>query len=146
MNEKTSDNFETGYFWELYNDLERQFRNFLEYVPFLKGNETVYSFKLVNLIISIGGYVDSAFKEMARYKESAGNIECQKILSAMKESEENIKKGKPPKTVPIKLCLNSFEIEYKLSEKKIEFKRLPERQIVTPFKTHNPKTKAPEWW
>jgi len=52
MSEKIEDNFEKGIFWELYKDLERQFQNFLEYVPYLPGNETVYSFKLLNLILS----------------------------------------------------------------------------------------------
>lgn len=50
-----TDNFENGYFWELYNDLERQFITILEYVPYLEGNETTYSFKILNLILGIGG-------------------------------------------------------------------------------------------
>src|SRR4030042_747471 len=31
--------FENGGFWEYYKDLERQFEEFLEYVPYLKVNE-----------------------------------------------------------------------------------------------------------
>ena len=46
MSEEVVDNFEKGIFWELYLDLERQFLDFLEYVPYLPENETVYSFKL----------------------------------------------------------------------------------------------------
>jgi len=146
MSEKAGDNFEKGIFWELYQDLERQFQDFLEYVPYLSGNETVYSFKLLNLILSIGGYVDSAFKEMARYAKFSENQECQEILRILKKSEERKKKGKAPITVPISLPLKAFEKEYKLSERKVIFKRLPEREDVTPFKPFNPETNAPEWW
>ena len=59
-----TDNFRNGYFWELYTDLEHQLRDFLEYVPYLPGNEDIYSFRLLNLILSIGGHVDSTLKEM----------------------------------------------------------------------------------
>lgn len=58
MNETVAgkeDKFEKGYFWELYIDLERQFRAFLTYVPYLKGNEKTYSYRLLSMILSIGG-------------------------------------------------------------------------------------------
>jgi len=42
MSDKPLDNFENGIFWELYKDLERQFQDFLEYVPYLSGNEKAY--------------------------------------------------------------------------------------------------------
>lgn len=142
------DKFENGVFWELYKDLERQFENFLEYVPYVPENENVYSFKLLNLILSIGGHIDSAFKEMARYSKFFTNDNCKKILRLLKESEENIKKGKAPKTVPIWLPLKAFEKEYGLSKRKVIFKRFArtEREEVTPFQPYNPNTKAPEWW
>lgn len=146
MSEKTKDNFENGVFWEFYNDLERQFENFLEYVPYLSGNENVYSFKLLNLILGIGGHVDSAFKEMARYPKFSNNKDCEKVLKIVKESEENIGKGKPPQTVPIWLSLRAFEKEYRLSKVKIMFKRIPRREEIIPFEPFNIKTKAPEWW
>ena len=146
MSEKTKDNFERGIFWELYLDLERQFLNFLEYVPYLEGNENVYSFKLLNLILSIGGHVDSAFKEIAHYPGFSKNEDCQKILNILKESEKNVKEGKAPKTVPVRLPLEAFDKECKISKEKIIFKRLPESELVTPFHPHNQRTKAPEWW
>lgn len=71
----------------MYKDLESRFQNFLEYVPYFEGNQKVYSFKLLNLILSIGVHVDSALKEMARYPEFAGNKDCTKI-------QELIKSGK----------------------------------------------------
>lgn len=146
MSEKTEDNFEKGIFWELYQDLERQFQNFLEYVPYLPGNETVYSFKLLNLILSIGGHVDSAFKEMARYPEFSNDEECQEILRILKKSEERKKEGKAPIPVSIRNSLKVFERQYELSKKIVIFKRLPDREDVTPFKPVNPETHGPEWW
>lgn len=73
------DDFESGLFWELYRDMESTFMAFLDYVPFFKGNEKVYSPKLLALIQQIGNYVDSAFKEMARYKGFASNSGCRAI-------------------------------------------------------------------
>jgi len=143
MNEKIMDNFEKGIFWELYGDLERQFENFLDYVPYLEANENTYSFKLLNLILSIGGHIDSAFKEMARYSEFSNNEDCGKILELLEKSEENLKEGKAPITVPIWLPVKAFEKEYKISTRTIIFKRLPEREDIIPFKPHNPKINAP---
>lgn len=146
MSEETKDNFEKGIFWELYKDLERQFQDFLEYVPYLLGNEAIYSFKLLNLILSVGGHIDSAFKEMARYPGFSDNDDCKQILDLLKESDENIKEGKAPKTVPMWLSLRAFEKEYHLTNKKVIFKRSPEREQIMPFKPYNPKTNAPKWW
>lgn len=42
--EKFKPTFENGGFWEYYKDIEHQFENFLEYVPYLKGNKGTYSF------------------------------------------------------------------------------------------------------
>jgi hypothetical protein len=142
----TEDKFESGIFWNLYTDLERQFQNFLEDVPYLDGNENVYSFRLLNLILSIGGCVDSAFKEMARYPLFSDNNDCRKILEKMRKSAENIERGRHPIPVSIKLCLRAFENVYKLSQKKVMFKRLPKWEKLQPFKPHNRKTNAPEWW
>jgi hypothetical protein len=144
QNEK-SDSFGTGIFWELYLDLERQYEDFLEYVPYLPGNEQTYSFKLLNLILSIGGHVDSAFKEMARYPKFSGNPEIQEILKRLKESEKR-EKGEPPITIPIWLSLKAFEKEYGISKQEVIFKRLPEREKVVPFKPFVPETNEPEWW
>lgn len=141
-----ADKFENGIFWEAYKDLERQFEQFLDIVPYLDKNEDTYSFRLLNLILSIGGHVDSAFKEMARFTRFSLNPDCQKILIKIKESENNVQKGKPPVTISIKLPLKAFETEYGLSSKTIAFKRLPQREIVKPFQPSNPATNAPEWW
>jgi len=140
------DKFEIGNFWELYKDLERQFEDFLDHVPYLEGNEETYSFRLANLILGIGGHVDSAFKEMVRYPKFRHNDECKKVLTLLEKSEENVKQGKPPITIPISLPLKAFEKEYLLTKKRVIFKRLPEREAILPFQPHNTKTCAPKWW
>lgn len=138
--------FENCGFWEYYKDLERQFDNFLEYVPYLDRNERACSFRLCNILLSIGGHVDSAFKEMAAYGKFSKNHKCKEIREKVKESRKRIQQGKSPIVISIKDCLSAFETEYALSRERIIFKRLPQRDIVIPFEPHNPATKAPEWW
>jgi hypothetical protein len=136
--------FDSGILWELYMDLERQFQDFLNYVPFYN-NEATYSYRLLNLILSIGGHVDSAFKEMARFPDFAEDEDCKKILELLRISEENVSHGKAPKTIPMRLPLEVFEKIYKLSEKRVIFHLTPEDLVLTPFKPDSD-TKIPEWW
>jgi len=139
--------FENGGFWEYYKDLERQFEDFLEYVPYIDKNESVCSFRLVNLILSIGGHVDSAFKRMAFYRGfNRGHEEIKRIREKVKRSRESIKRGGPPIMVSFRENFQAFEEEYGISKEKIIFKRLPMRELVQPFKPHNPVTNAPKWW
>lgn len=140
------DKFENGIFWELNKDLERQFQNFLEYVPYLDENKSTISFILLNLILGIGGYVDSAFKEMARYSKFSNNDDCREIVRILEESDQRVKQGKAPKTVSIRLPLKAFDEKYNLFERKVIFRRLPERKYITPFQPYNQKTNAPKWW
>ena len=149
MNEKiakSNDMFERGYFWELYMDLEHQFESYLDYVPYIDGNEGVFSFKLWNLIVSIGGYVDSAFKEMAHYPRFLANEKCKEILKKIEESEGNVARGLPPQYPSNRLCLEAFEKEYQLSSRRVAFKKLEKRETIIPFKPCNSKTSAPDWW
>jgi hypothetical protein len=95
---------------------------------------------------NIGAHVDSAFKEMAKYPEFSKNLACGKILTKVKKTRKNLKVGKKPMPVSVKECLSAFETEYKLSTKKVVFKRLPEREDVIPFTPFNTKTQAPQWW
>jgi len=135
MSEKASNNFENGIFWELYSDLERQFQNFLEYVPYLPRNETVYSFKLLNLIITIGGHIDSAFKEMARYPQFSRKDGCIEILKRAKEKKGIISTG-----------VKAFDEIYGISTKKVKFKPQVEREDVFPFRCDRKENKLPQWW
>lgn len=97
-------------------------------------------------MLSIGGHVDSAFKEMAKYPRFSNNSDCQEILDRITESETRLRNGESPIPVPIWLPLRAFETEYGLSNKKVMFKCLPERDPVTPFSPFVPKINAPEWW
>jgi hypothetical protein len=124
--------FENGGYWEYYQDLERQFENFLEFVPYLAGNEKTYSFRLANLLYAIGAHIDSAFKEVARYPEFS--TKYPEILGKRKPS-----------------IVDYFPLaeEYKLFQRKVMFKCLPEREQVMPFqqfvKVGN-EVKTPSWW
>jgi hypothetical protein len=133
---ETKDNFEKGIFWELYLDLERQFQSFLEYVPYLEGNERTYSYKLLNMILSIGGHVDSAFKEMARFPRFSSNSKCREILELLKGN----------KTVEITLPLEAFEEEYSISKKAVLFKCVPEDHEIRPFEPRSDTAPSPSWW
>ena len=97
--------FENGGYWEYYRDLERQFENFLEFVPYLSGNENTYSFRLANLILAIGAHIDSAFKEMARYPEFL--TKCPLILTKPSGESKN----------PTIRDDYDLAVEYKLKEK-----------------------------
>lgn len=134
--------FENGGFWEYYKDLERQFENFLEYVPYLEGNENTYSFRLANLILAIGAHIDSAFKQIANYPEF-----ITKYPLILKKED-----GTPIK--PTIWNYHPLAEEYDLSHKQVTFKCLPEREYVVPFAQYL-KTKdkigkdcinCPDWW
>jgi len=59
--------FENGFFWNNYKSIESDFLRFLEYSPYHESNLKMYSPKLTGMLLQIGGYVDSAFKEMTSY-------------------------------------------------------------------------------
>jgi hypothetical protein len=129
--ETIRDNFRNGYFWEYYLDLERQFIDFTKYVPYLEGNENVYSFRLLNLTLAIGAHIDSAFKEMFRFPDFS------------KKYPEILKKVKAQKaTIRDYLSIGK---EYCLSERKVFFKKLPKNEVVFPFKQFETGA-SPEWW
>lgn len=150
----TLDNFSNGYFWGLYTDLENQFQNFLGYVPYLEGNEKVYSFKLLNLMLSIGGHIDSAFLEMARYIEFEDNEKCKAILKKKEKFDKYNKhkkerkelKGKRPPAPGYWDYISCFEKQYGLSKLVLKFKRLPEMETLTPFKSSSSDKATIDWW
>ncbi len=122
--------FENGGYWEYYKDLERQFEDFLEYVPYLEGNEKTYSFRLANLLLVIGAHVDSAFKEI--FKWSAFSKKYEKILEKINAGKANI------------TDYRKLEPEYNLSKRELIFKCLPDRETVIPFRGFD--TESPKWW
>jgi hypothetical protein len=134
--------FENGGFWEYYKDLERQFEDFLIYVPYLEGNEGTYSFRLANLILGIGAHIDSAFKEIARYPPFDA-----KYPLILKNADSKPKKSTIWDYFPLAEELN-------LSKQKVTFKRLPAREDLSPFSQYQ-KVKdvsgkdcinCPSWW
>jgi hypothetical protein len=134
--------FENGGFWEYYKDLERQFESFLEYVPYLKGNENTYSFRLANILLAIGAHIDSALKKIA--EDPSFSTKYPKMINPT---------GKNPKTneeEPRLQNINDFyplSEEYKLYEKVVSFKRLPDREPITPFEEYRKEIgKVPYWW
>lgn len=130
---------ENGGYWEYYRDLEKQFEDYLGYVPYLSGNEVTYSFRLANLLLAIGAHIDSAFKEIARYPDFSTKypeIMCPKTKSG-KKREPNIRDYYP------------ISSEYQLPKRKAMFKRLPEREQVIPFENYvkvGNGIDTPKWW
>jgi hypothetical protein len=124
--------FENGGYWDYYTDLERQFKEYLEQVPFLTGNEETYSFRLANLILAIGAHIDSAFKETLDYAELR-----EKYPDILSKNRLSISDYCP------------IVYEYKLMEKKVLFKRLPEPEVVAPFQEFlktGTRVETPNWW
>lgn len=134
-------NFENGGFWEYYKDLERQFEDFLEYVPYLEGNENTYSFRLANILLSIGAHIDSALKKVA--EDSCFSSKYPKMLNPV--VEKGAKKGKTREQT---FCdFYPLSEEYKLYEKTVIFKCLPKREVTIPFKEYRKELgKVPYWW
>ena len=135
--------FENGGYWEYYKDLESQFENFLLYVPYLEGNENIYSFRLANLILGIGAYIDSALKEVANdsYFSSKYPLMQNPIY------QKGINKGKPRNAV----IYDYYPVsdEYQLCDKFVIFKCLPKREAISPFsdfRLEAGKKKVPYWW
>lgn len=128
--------------------MERQFQDFLYYVPYLDNNETVRSFRLTNILLNICGRVDSAFKEMAKYRKfyNRQSSTCREIVRIVRENKRRITRGEIPRGPGFKLCLETFEDIYNLSRKEVIFKRLPIRDQIIPFTPHNSRTRAPYWW
>jgi hypothetical protein len=125
--------FENGGFWEYYRDLERQFEDFLEYVPYLEGNKKTYSFKLLNIFLSIGGHIDSAFKELARYPRFAEIESCKDIVRRAEKKLGIIEDG-----------IRAFDEIYAITSMTVTFKCLPNRISITPFNCEH--CEHPEWW
>lgn len=65
--------FENGFFWNNYGSIEQDFLRFMEYTPYCPSNRKIYSPKLTGMLLQIGGYVDSAFKEMAAFFDMVPN-------------------------------------------------------------------------
>ncbi len=128
--------FENGGFWEYYKDLEKQFENFLEYVPYLENNEGVCSFRLSNLLVAIGAHIDSAFKEIVKHPKFS--LKYPNLL----KKDGSTRKLSIRDYYPI-IC------DYNLQNTPVEFKRIPKRDIIFPFSGYEiigKNLNTPVWW
>jgi len=132
--------FESGLMWAVYDDMEKSFLTFLDYVPLTYDHSKVYSHKLLQLILQIGAYVDTSFKEMATCSSFDGNVKCETIRKKCAKGE----------TVNIDLAREAFEPIYRLSARFVVVKS-PEysaRVIVerwAPFAEFK-SGRSPKWW
>ena len=134
--------FTLGQMWNTYQDMENQFVNYLEYVPLTSDNKLVYSNKLLRLMLQLGGYVDTAFKEMAFCNDFD---EVEGCLEIRKKADKN-------KLIGFDFYLKTFEPFYHLSRKAVVVKgqgNFSYRPVVIdriiPFKIE-PKKITPKWW
>ncbi len=101
--------FESGVMWNTYLEMESRFLEYLDYVPFASAHRKVYSSKLLRLMLQIGGYIDTAFKEMVFYEKFDTNEACRNMR----------KKVLKNKTVTIDESLAAFEPIYRLSQRTV---------------------------
>ena len=103
----------------------------------MEGNEETYSFRLANLILSIGSHIDSAFKEIARFSEFSGKY------PEMLKPKDEYRKPRFPEIIDY-YPINS---EYSLSQRKIIFKVIPQMMPIIPFENYNENGQTvPIWW
>lgn len=134
--------FEDGLCWTYYTDIESEFLHFLEYVPYTEVNRHVHSPKLLALLLRTCGYIDTIFKEMAKYHDFDSIPECKKINKMEKQGYRKF---------DIRAARNAFEKIYKLSSNnrcdlKAKLAWFGRRQLI-PFKTFaQEKDVSPPWW
>lgn len=128
--------FETGAAWKVFNETEKEFVSFLEVVPFVPKHSNVYSFKLFNLMLTIGSHVENVFKTMARYPKFSNDPKIQKIIRSDKPN--------------IRMYGEAFEPIYHLSSKRILIKKEPIYGLREYYKNLIPfssfSKKSPLWW
>ena len=128
--------FDSGVAWRVFNEVETELVSFFSIVPLVPKHEDVFSFKLFNLILSIGSHVDNVFKAMSRYNKFNNNQNMINIINA--------------DTPNIGMYRNAFEPIYHLSSKKIFVKKdaiIPLRDYyseIIPFSGFT--KKSPKWW
>ncbi|MDQ1279620.1 MAG: hypothetical protein QG670_882 [Thermoproteota archaeon] len=120
--------------------MESELVHYFEYVPYTEKNKNVYSPKLLALLLQICGYIDTVFKEMAKYQEFQKIQECQEINKLEK---------KDYKRYNIKYARKAFEKIYKLSSNNggylvAKLSWIGDKEII-PFKAFAT-YKSPEWW
>jgi len=115
--------------WERYQSLEKEFLNFLEYVPFSPKHYDVWSYPLVNLFIYVGSSVDSFFKN-AIYWESVNDYPK---IDEIRADDQHSMKG----------YREIFQTRYKISNKQIF--ELRNYSAIYPFRDWS-EQRTPDWW
>jgi hypothetical protein len=117
--------------WEMYESLEKEFLNYLEYVPLSPQHFNVWSYPLVNLFNNVGSSIDS-FCKNALVCDSLNDFpDIDKIRKNYREHN-------------MKTYREIFETKYKISNKQIfELKNFT---LIMPFMEWHDVENAPEWW
>jgi len=120
--------------------MEADFTHFLDYVPYTKENRDVYSPKLLAMLLQICGYIDTVFKEMAKYQSFRRIPNCKAI---------NDLKANGYGRFNIGYARRAFEKIYNLSSnngtKLIAKLDWIGDKYLTPFANFG-KEKSPSWW
>jgi len=115
--------------WEMYQSLENDFLNYLDYVPLTQTHYKVWSYPLVNLFNNIGSSIDSFFKNA---------IFCD---SLNEYPEIDQLRNKPQHNMG--MYREIFETQYKISTTQIfELKNF---SSIYPFKDWSD-NRTPDWW
>jgi hypothetical protein len=116
--------------WEMYQSLEKEFLNYIEYVPLSPQHYNVWSYPLVNLFNNIGSSVDSFFKNA---------IKCNSLddFPSIDQIRLNSRQHN------MKTYREIFDTQYQVSNKQIfELKNFTS---IAPFKDWSNKN-TPGWW
>jgi hypothetical protein len=134
--------FELGQMWTSYLEMEKQLVDYLEYVPLTNDHKKVYSSKLLRLMLQLGGYIDTAFKEISFCPDFDKNNDC---LAIRKKTDKN-------SLITFDTYLSTFEPIFELSRKKVIVKQLQcfsyrplLIDVIFPFQVEKNKV-VPKWW
>jgi len=120
--------------------MEADFVHFMDFVPYTNQNKAIYSPKLLAMILQICGYIDTVFKEMAKFKSIRKIPMCEKINSLERQNY---------RSYDITLARDAFETIYNLSinngGKLIAKLDWVGDKELTPF-SNFAQNRSPQWW
>lgn len=130
-----ADAFEKGLYWAFYHYLEDDLIEYMRKVPYIDEHKHVHSPALLAQLLLNCSYIDTAFKDMARYAGFTGDPACQRIINGRRKYN-------------IGYAHEAFEPIYKLPAKKVIAKLdwCGDRELI-PFEEFD-KTSGfvPKWW
>ena len=119
----------TSFVWESYETSERYVKDFLESVPWTKGNIQVWSPKLATYLIDICSKIESAFRDAL---ESQFLDKCDGIEDQRKKDRRNIFDYH-----------QIFNIYHRFNKKPLML--LETNEFIVPWKDWSEK-ESPKWW